>query len=107
MQLSAVSVFKTPEITSTVEILSSEASANGLLQNNCCKQRLKLPGRCAGLLEKDFTIDVFFIRNFERQKQKLRKKRKFFCNADVDADVNANADPEMLMPRFPNGPISV
>ena len=68
MQLSVVSVFKTLEITSSVEFLSSEASANRFLQNNCSKQRLKLPGRCARVLEKDFTIDVFFIRNFERQK---------------------------------------
>ena len=29
MQLSAVSVFKTPEITSTVKFLFSEAGANG------------------------------------------------------------------------------
>ena len=29
MQLSAVSVFKTPELTSTMEFFSSEAGANG------------------------------------------------------------------------------
>ena len=67
MQLSAVSVFKTLEITSTVEFFSSEASANRFLQNDCSKQRLKLRGRCARVLIKDFTIDVFFIRNFGRQ----------------------------------------
>ena len=63
-----MSVFKTPEITSTVEFLSSEAGTNRFLQNNYSKRRLKLPERCIRVLEKDFTIDVFFIGNFERQK---------------------------------------
>ena len=68
MQLSAVSVFKTLEITSTVEFLSSEASANRFLQNNCSKQRLKLRGRCAEVLIKDFNVYVFFMKNFVRKK---------------------------------------
>ena len=68
MHLSTVSVFKTSEITSTVEFLFSEVDANRFLQNNCSKQQLKFPVRCARVLEKDFTIGAFFIRNFERQK---------------------------------------
>ena len=58
--------------------------------------------KCASVLEKDFTIDVFFIRNFERQNKNFARKKKFFCNADADADVNANADAEMSMRRFAN-----
>ena len=42
------------------------------------------------------------MRNFKRQKQKLCKKKKLFCNADSDADVNPDADAEMPMTRFPN-----
>ena len=38
MQLSALRVFKNPEIKSSVEFLSSEADANGFLQYNCSKQ---------------------------------------------------------------------
>ena len=68
MQLSAVSFFKTPEIMSTMEFLSAEAGANRFSTEYYPKQRLKLPGRCAKVLEKDFTIDAFFIRKFERQK---------------------------------------
>ena len=60
MRLLVLTVFKTHEITSTVEFLYSEAGAKGFLQNNCSKQRLKRPGRCASVLEKDFTMDVFF-----------------------------------------------
>ena len=56
----ALRVVKTPEITSTVEFLSSEARANGL-QNNYSKHRLKLPGGSASVLEKYFSMDVFFI----------------------------------------------
>ena len=63
----------------------------GFLQNNCSKQRLKLPGRCVRILEKDFTIDVFFVRNFEKQNKNYARK-KFFCNADADADADVNAD---------------
>ena len=69
----------------------------GFLQNNCSKQRLrkqKLPGRCPRVLEKDFTIDVFFIRKFERQKQKLRKKNFFFAMPMLMPTSMA-----MLMPR--------
>ena len=56
MQLLALLVFKTPEITSTVELLSSEAGAKGSLQNNCYKQHLKLPFRPARAIEKDFSM---------------------------------------------------
>ena len=35
-------------------------------------------------------------------KIKTSQDKKFFCNAD--ADVNADADAEMSMLRFPNGP---
>ena len=65
MQLSALSVFKTPEITSTVEFFLQKKVLTGFLQNNCSKLRLKLPGMCASVLEKDFTMDVFFIIYFE------------------------------------------
>ena len=37
----------------------------------------------------------YFLRNFERQKLRLRKAKKLF--------YNANADAEMPMPIFPNG----
>ena len=93
-----MSIFETPDIASTIEFISS-----GFLQNNCSKQRLKLPGRCVKVLEKDFTKDVFVIRNLGRQKQKLFKKKIFFSNADADADVNADGNAEMPIPRFLNG----
>ena len=60
LQLSALCVFKIPEITSTVEFLSSEQALNNS-QN--------LPGRATSVLEKDFLID-FLLHNklhFERQ----------------------------------------
>ena len=91
-----MNIFEASDIASTIELISS-----GFLQNNCSKQQLKLLGRCVKVLEKDFTKDVFFIRNFGRQKQKLRKKKIFFSNAD--ADVNADGDAEMPIPRFLNG----
>ena len=56
MQLLALLVFKTPEIRSTVELLSSEAGANGSLQNGCYKHHLKLPVWLARAIEKDFSM---------------------------------------------------
>ena len=38
------------------------------------------------------------------QKLRLRKAKKI---SNADADVNTDADAEMLMPRFPNGPFQI
>ena len=64
----------------------------GFLQNNCSKQRLKLPAthhRC------------FFHKKLGKAKIKTSQD-KFFCNADADAEVNVDAHAEMPMLRFPN-----
>ena len=61
LQLSALRDFKTHEITSTVELPSSEAGTNG-----CSKQQLK-----PSVLEKDLFIDVLKIKT-------SKDKIKFF-----------------------------
>ena len=50
----------------------------GFLQNNCSKQWLKLPVRCARVIEKDFTIDVFFHKKLRKAKIKTLEGKKFF-----------------------------
>ena len=90
MQLSALSVFKTPEITSTLEFLSSEAGAS----NNCSKQRLKLPGMCASVLEKDFIMYVFFHNIIEKAKKKFARQKNFFA-----MPMLMLTSMSMLMPR--------
>ena len=74
-QLQALDVCKTTEITPTVITPTPETTPSflqkrmitGSLQNNCSKQQLKLPGRPARVLQKDFTIDVLLLNNFQRQ----------------------------------------
>ena len=61
-------VCKTPEIMPTVELLSSEADLTGFLQNNCSRQWLKLPGKPASVLEKDFTMDVLLYKKLPKAK---------------------------------------
>ena len=39
-------------------------------------------------------------------KKNSESKRKF-CNVDVTADSNGEADPDMPMPRLPNGQLQV
>ena len=71
-----------------MEFLLQKQTLTGSLQNNCSKQQLKLLGRPANVLEKDFTMNVSLHK-------KLPKAKKIFCNV--------NADVEMPLPRFPNG----
>ena len=59
LQLSAMRIFKIPEITSTVEFLSSEASN---------KQQLKPPKRTTSVLEKDFLMDVLLHKKLQKSK---------------------------------------
>ena len=43
----------------------------------------------------------YFTRNFERQKLRLQKEKKY--NAIADAEVNADVGAEMPTSIFPNG----
>ena len=52
----------------TVELLSSEADLTGFLQNNYSRQWLKLPGKPASVLEKDFTMDVLLYKKLPKAK---------------------------------------
>ena len=80
LQLSALRVFKTPEITSMAKFLSSEAA--------------NTPRKLASVFEKDFTIDVLLHKKLRKAKIKASKGKKI-CNADADAEIP--------MLRFPNG----
>ena len=51
-----------------MEFLLQKQTLTGFLQNNCSKQQLKLPGRPAGALEKDFTMDVLLHKKFPKVK---------------------------------------
>ena len=69
-------VCKTTEITPTVIMPTPEATSSflqkqvltGSLQNNCSKQQLKVPGRPASVLQKDFTIDVLPLNKLPKTK---------------------------------------
>ena len=59
------------------------------------KQRPKLLGKSANVLENDFTMDVLLHKKLRKAKIKTSQGNKSFYNADSDA--------EMPMPRFLNG----
>ena len=48
-----------------------------------------------------------FSKNFERQKKSLQNAKQNLSNVDADADINVDANVEMPMPKFQNGPPSV
>ena len=73
LQLSALCDFKTPEITSMAELLSSEATLTTSLQNNCSKQQQTLSGKLESVFEKDFTIDVLINKKLWKAKIKASK----------------------------------
>ena len=76
-QLQTLDVCKTTEITPTEITPTPQTTPSflqkqmltGSLQNNCSKQQLKLPGRPASVLQKDFTMDVLPLTSFQRQNQ--------------------------------------
>ena len=106
MQLSALLVFKTREITSTVEFLSSEARANGFFYriNALNIDWNSQEGQQVYLKGKVFHHGCFLHIKLRKAKNKeLARQNQDFCNADADADVNVDADAETPMPRFPNG----
>ena len=70
LQLSTLRVFKTLEIKSTVEFLSSEAGAN-----NCSKQQLKLPGKPASALHKRYPNTDFFLVRIQSKYGKIRARK--------------------------------
>ena len=80
LQLSALPVFKTPQMTSTVKFLFSEAGA-GFLQSNCSKQQLKFARRLADVLKKDFTMDVLICKKLRRAKLKTSKRKIDFLRS--------------------------
>ena len=45
------------------------------VQNNCSKQRLKLRGRSASVLEKDLNMGVLLYEKLRKAKIKLRKAK--------------------------------
>ena len=45
-----------------------------------------------------------YNKKLRKAKIKTSQEKIVFCNADADAAVNADANAEMPMPRFPNGP---
>ena len=77
------------------------------LQNNRSKNQQTLPGKHASVFGKDFTIDVLLHKKLRMAKTKASKGKEKIYNPDANADVNANADAEMPMLRFPNGPYFV
>ena len=93
MQLSALRVFKTPEIT-PVEFFLQKQALTGFLQNKSSKQE----GQQVYL--KSTSPRMFSSYKISKGKNKDFARQ----NADADAGVNADADAEMPMPRFPNGP---
>ena len=66
LQLSALRVFKTPEITSTVDFLSLEAGANGFCWN------------CSWNFQKAFTLTVLLHKKLWKAKIKTLKGKKKF-----------------------------
>lgn len=50
---------------------------------------------------------VYFSKNFEKQKKNLQKAKKNLSNVDADADINVDANVEMPIPKFQNGPPSI
>ena len=66
LQLSALRVFKDPDITHTVEFPSSEAGT---------KQQLK-PPRTTSVLEKDFPIAVSLYNKLQKAKKLILRKTK-------------------------------
>ena len=73
LQLSTLRVFKTPEITSTVEFLSSEAGAKRVLNRT---------------RSQDFTVDVLLHKKHRKAKIKTSKDKKLFCNPDADSEIS-------------------
>ena len=51
-----------------MEFLLQKQTLTGSLQNNCSKQQLKLPGRPASVLEKDFTMDILLHKKLPKAK---------------------------------------
>ena len=45
----------------------------GSIQNNCSKQQLKLPGDPAGVLEKNFLMDILLYKELRKAKLKTLK----------------------------------
>ena len=61
-------IMPTPETTPS---FLQKQMLMGSLQNNCSKQQLKRPGQSARVLQKDFTMDVLLLNNFQRQNKNL------------------------------------
>ena len=92
MRFSALHVFKTPEVTSAVKFLNSEAGANGF-STELLQTAAKTFQKGLRVYLKRPSLWMFYsIRNFERQNFKLQMAKKNFCNADADADCNTDAD---------------
>ena len=95
LKLSVLRVFKTPEIASIVEFFFQKQALTMSLQNNCSKQQQILSVNLAIVFEKDFTVDVWLHKQHQKRKIKALKDKK---------NSNADANAEMPLPRFPNGP---
>ena len=91
LQRSALRVFKTRRITSTVEFLFQEQALMDSLQNHCSKQQLKLPRRPVSVLEKDFTVDVLLSKRLRKSKIKTSKRKNFILQCRSRCRV-ANAE---------------
>ena len=100
MRFSALHVFKTPEVTSAVKFLNSEAGANGF-STELLQTAAKTFQKGLRVYLKRPSLWMFYsIRNFERQNFKLQMAKKNFCNADADADCNADGDFQMAQENY-------